>query len=251
MKQPILAMSLLTATLAVSGIAYADEQSDKQAIIKAYRTMDAAIERKNLNQAFSVVAPEFTYVDLDGKVKNLAQIRKEYQQLFPRVRQMKTAREYTKIQIKGQTATVLGIGYQSVLISDPKNPQVSVPANAVLQFQDTWKRTRGGWKTTNSRLLQQNITVREQGIQTSIPPNNQVRQNRDYLQAYNLASDAINRCYDKGDLEACERINRIKNTLTDWCSQGDGGACSTFSNVTQLESFKLIEKTTRDLREAV
>jgi len=250
-KQPILAMSLLTATLAVSGIAYADEQSDKQAIIKAYRTMDAAFERKNLNQALSVYAPEFTSVDVDGKVENLAQIRQKNQQLLPHVRQIKTTREYKKIQIKGQTATVLGIGYLTVVVSDPKNPQVSATGNGVVHFQDTWKRTRGGWKTTNSRLLQENITVREQGIQTSIPPNNQVHQNRDYLQAYNLASDAINRCYDKRDLEACERINRIKNTLTGWCSQGDGYACSTFSNVTQLESSKLIEKRMRNMRELI
>ena len=63
-------------------------------------------------------------------------------------------------------------------------------------------------------------------------------QNRDYLRIYNSASIAINECYDKGDLYACEKISRIKNILTQWCSQGDKTACTTYISLEADEALK-------------
>ncbi|MHC5597882.1 MAG: nuclear transport factor 2 family protein, partial [Nostoc sp.] len=112
--------------------------------------------RKDLNQAFSVYAPEFTQVEVDGKVSKLDQIRQFWQQNLPKIRQINVMRE-NQIQINGQTATVLGTGYQTAIVSNPKNPQVPVPRYAVFQYQDTWKRTNLGWKATNAHLLQSNV----------------------------------------------------------------------------------------------
>ncbi|MHC5773191.1 nuclear transport factor 2 family protein [Nostoc sp.] len=156
MRQPAIAFTtLLATTLAMTNVVYANEQADKQAIIESYRTLDAGIQRKNLNQAVSVYAPEFTQVEMDGKVRNLEQIRKDWQQNVPNIRQIQVMREQ-RIKINGQTATVVGTGYQSAIFSNPNNPQVPIPVSTVFQYQDTWKRTNSGWKATNARILQSN-----------------------------------------------------------------------------------------------
>lgn len=168
MKQPILAFTtMLTVTLAISSVANANEQTDKQALLEAYRTIEVGSQRKDFNQVFSVYAPEYTGVSLDKKVSNLEQTRQNTQRNLQYIRKINMIRhEHKQIQINGQTATVLGIGYLSAIVSNPKNPQVTAPMSGVWQYQDTWKRTPGGWKITNSHTLQQNVAVgRPQGIQ--------------------------------------------------------------------------------------
>ena len=96
MKQLVLAMTLLTYPFAVSGIAYADEQNDKQAIIVANRTIDG-VQVKDINQAFSAYAPELTQVELDGKIRNLAQISQGKQTNNPSKNQVGQNRDYLEI----------------------------------------------------------------------------------------------------------------------------------------------------------
>lgn len=154
MKQLTIAFTtLLTATLAMSSVVSADEQTDKQAIIEAYHAIDTAIQHKDFNQASFFYAPEFTQVEMDGKVRNLEQIRKAEQQFLQNIRQINVMREQ-QIIINGQTATVLGTGYQNTIVSNPNNPQVPVPVSSVFRYQDTWKRTDHGWKATNAHILQ-------------------------------------------------------------------------------------------------
>jgi len=168
MKQPIVAFSaLLTATLAMTNVVYADEQADKQAIIKAYRTMNAAVERKDINQAYANHAPEYTLIGQNGKLMNLEQSRQMTQQNFKTIRQINVHHEIQQIQINGQTATVIGIGYTSAIISNPKNPQVSVPYSSVSQYQDIWKRTPGGWKAISTHVLQENVARGQQPSQVT------------------------------------------------------------------------------------
>ena len=167
MRQPAIAFTaLLATTFAMTSVVYADEQADKQAIIEATRTLDDGIQRKNLNQAFSIYAPEFTQVEIDGKVRNLEQIRKDTQQFFQKIRQVQTIRE-EQITINGQTATVVGTGYQTGIWPNPNNPQVPIPVFTVFQYQDTWKRTNSGWKATNARILQSNNFGGQQSSQVN------------------------------------------------------------------------------------
>jgi ketosteroid isomerase-like protein len=168
MKQPIVAFStLLTATLAMTNVVYADEQADKQAIIKAYRTMNAAIERKDINQVYADCAPEYTSIEQNGKLTNLEQSRQMTQQNFKTIRQINVHDEIQQIQINGQTATVIGIGYTSAIISNPKNPQVPIPFSSVSQYQDIWKRTPGGWKVISTHVLQRNVARGQQPSQVN------------------------------------------------------------------------------------
>ncbi|MHC0062795.1 nuclear transport factor 2 family protein [Nostoc sp. UIC 10890] len=163
MKYPIVAFTtLLTVTLATSSVVYADEQGDKQAIIEAYRALKTAVERKDVNQVYAYYAPEYTLIRQNGKLLNLEQSRQDTQQYFQTIRQINVHDEIKQIQINGQTATVIGIGYSSAIISNPKNPQVPVPVSAVSQYQDIWKRTSSGWKVISTHVLNQNVAVGQQ-----------------------------------------------------------------------------------------
>lgn len=159
MRQPAIAFTtLLATTLAMTNVVYADEQADKQAIMKASRAFDAAIERKDVNQAFADRAPEYTLIDRNGKLTNLEQNRQGWRQSFQTIRQINLNNEIKQIQINGQTATVISIEYRSVIISNPKNPQVPVRYSGVGQYQHIWKRTPGGWKLLNTNVLQYTAT---------------------------------------------------------------------------------------------
>jgi hypothetical protein len=61
----------------------------------------------------------------------------------------------------------------------------------------------------------------------------QARPQRNYRQAFSLAQTAIDRCYQKKDLEECDRLSRIEFTLSTWCNQGDQNACEALDAVMQ------------------
>ncbi len=186
MKRSIIGFTtLLAATLAMTNAVYASEQDDKQAIIESYRTVDAGFQHNNLNQAFSFYAPEFTQVEMDGKVENLEDIRYYWLSNPQNSRHIQIMHEPQLIKINGQTATVVETAYISTFISNPNNPQVPIAVSTVLQSQDTWKLTNSGWKVTNARILQSNTTRTQQSSQVNrkkLTPAQQIEIMRYYLQ---------------------------------------------------------------------
>lgn len=83
--------------------------------------------------------------------------------------------------------------------------------------------------------------------QQKTPPRSPARSEVVYLQAYNTANAPINSCYDNGNLEDCDKVNRIINTLASWCGQGDKNACITAQNVIALEGLAQTAQTARQL----
>jgi hypothetical protein len=66
-------------------------------------------------------------------------------------------------------------------------------------------------------------------IALSLPA--QARPQHNARQAFNLAQTSIYRCYEKKELEECDRLSQIEFTLSTWCSQGDRGACNALDAV--------------------
>lgn len=85
--------------------------------------------------------------------------------------------------------------------------------------------------------------------QKTPPPTRPARSEIVYLQAYNTADAAINSCYENGNLEDCDKVNRILNTLLTWCSQGDKNACTTAKNVVALEGLAQTAQSVRQLNQ--
>jgi ketosteroid isomerase-like protein len=221
MKRSILATTLVAMTVCFSGVASANEATDKQAITNTYQAINAAFERKDINQYFSYLAPEYTYIGVDGKLINLKQQRQQTQEFFRNVRQIKIDYEIKQIDINGPTATVVGVENYSGTMTDPQNPQVTKPFDGGSTYQNIWKRTNYGWKIISTRILLLNNTNTQQ-------QSNQTNNQRDisfYYQANNLANAAIEQCYREKNLEECEKLNKIKYTLNTWCGQGDANAC--------------------------
>jgi hypothetical protein len=74
--------------------------------------------------------------------------------------------------------------------------------------------------------------------------------NHDYLQAQNLAISAINSCYENKNLEECDKLNQIKNTLMNWCQKSNNiksDACVTYNNVISYESVAMAAQTARQI----
>jgi hypothetical protein len=62
----------------------------------------------------------------------------------------------------------------------------------------------------------------------------QARPQHNLRQAFSLAQTAIYKCYQRKDLEECDRLNQIELTLSIWCRQGDQQACSVDNSVRSL-----------------
>ncbi|NMG21039.1 nuclear transport factor 2 family protein [Brasilonema bromeliae] len=209
--------TLLATTFAMTSVVYADEQADKQAIMKAYAAYNAAIERKDVNQIFADYAPEFTIIRPNGKLTNLEQERQQTQNDFKNIRQIKAHDEIKQIQINGQTATVIGIGYTSAIGSNPNNPQVPVPFSNVSQYQDIWKRTPGGWKLISTHVLQSNVN----GQQAS-----QVNENN-LTPAQRQSLAEMKRRYMQGrerEMQGIIEDMRMRNNMMN-CMNGVGYGC--------------------------
>jgi hypothetical protein len=167
-KQPALILTtLLATTLALNTNVYADEQSDKQEIIKAYRAINTAIEQKNINQLFANYAPDFTIIRIDGRLTNLEKERQETQRNFQNIRQINVHDDIKEIKINGQKAKVVGIGYSTLIISDPRNNQVSIPFAMVSKYQDIWKRRKNKWKLISTHILELNTAIVQQASHVS------------------------------------------------------------------------------------
>jgi hypothetical protein len=65
--------------------------------------------------------------------------------------------------------------------------------------------------------------------------------NHDYSQALNLATSATNSCYENKNLEECNKLTQIKNTLRSWCQKSNNiksDACVTYNNVIAYEKVQ-------------
>jgi hypothetical protein len=53
------------------------------------------------------------------------------------------------------------------------------------------------------------------------------------MQAFLLGMSAIHGCYDESRLEDCEKLNRMRSTLSTWCST-DSEACRVWSSLESI-----------------
>lgn len=214
----------------------ASKQADKQAIIQVYQAMNAAIERKDINQLYSHYAPEYSSIGLDGRSTNLQQQSQEIQKFFQILSKIKARSEFKQIQISGQTATVVGVGYISGILTDPKNPQVYKPISLESTSQDIWKRTSSGWKLTNTHTLSLKNTSTKNASTRPRQQANQTGNSRIYEQAHQEAIILIDSCYHDKNVEDCNKLNKIESTLKSLCSQNDSQACDTYTSVMQYDA---------------
>jgi hypothetical protein len=56
-------------------------------------------------------------------------------------------------------------------------------------------------------------------------------QSHDYQSAGNLAISAADQCYIEKDLDECDKLHEIQNTIATWCDQDDPDACKLYTIV--------------------
>lgn len=236
MQKSILATALVAMTVTFNGVANAITvdmtKTYKATFANIYKTLDAALERKDVNQYYSYFAPEYTRVGLDEKIVNLKVERQQVKEFLQKASQIKADSQIKKITGSGQTVTVVGVINLKAIITDPQSPQVTKPYSTESTFQETWKSTNSGWKLLISRTLSLKNT--DTGVA------NQGNNGRNYLQALNLADIAINKCYEEKDLVECDRLRQIQTNLLIWCQQDDQAACAAYNAVQSNESQKAI-----------
>jgi catalase len=56
-------------------------------------------------------------------------------------------------------------------------------------------------------------------------------QSHDYQSAGSLAMSAADQCYIEKDLDECDKLREIQNTISTWCAQDDQNACELYNIV--------------------
>jgi hypothetical protein len=56
-------------------------------------------------------------------------------------------------------------------------------------------------------------------------------QSHDYQSAASLAISAADQCYMEKDLDECDKLREIQNTIATWCDQNDPDACKLYTIV--------------------
>ncbi|MGL4880869.1 MAG: hypothetical protein ACRC8K_07360 [Waterburya sp.] len=56
-------------------------------------------------------------------------------------------------------------------------------------------------------------------------------QSHDYQSAGSLAISAADQCYIEKDLDECDKLHEIQNTIATWCDQDDPDACKLYTIV--------------------
>lgn len=75
----------------------------------------------------------------------------------------------------------------------------------------------------------------------------QLQSRHNNVQAFNLANEAIIQCYRQKDLRECNKLEKIKQTLFNWCNQGDAEACSALNALISIESNEMISNSSENV----
>jgi ketosteroid isomerase-like protein len=208
-------------------LAQASSQDAKQAIVQLYQSMDDALNQRDMQRLGSFMAPEYTVTGLDKTVKNRQQFLQMSVENLQVLQQLKTQTQLKQIKIDGKMATVTGVTTFRGMLTDPNNAQASGGVMGEQSFQDVLQLVGPEWKLVTT-------VTRSEKTQVEPLPNPPTKtSNHDTMQAFSLGMSAIHGCYDESRLEDCEKLNRMRSTLSTWCST-DSEACRVWSSLESI-----------------
>lgn len=196
-------------------------------IVRAYASISAGVEGRNINQIFAYAAPEYIWTQTNGKTRNLPQTIQETSGFLQNTSNIKFRMKISSISYGGQFATVSGTVYHSGF-----DRQANSSYSLERKFQDTWQRTNNGWTWISQRDLSQNIAVatpKQRGGSTR-----QAQSSHNTMRAFALATEAVHRCYGEKILGECEKLSQIQSTVIDWCVKNDQEACDTVYQIQRM-----------------
>jgi uncharacterized protein (TIGR02246 family) len=142
----------------------ADATADaKKAIQAAYNKMNAALERKDVNGAFSVLTPDAEQITLQGQRLSAAQMRQQMTQGLAQARSIRSRTTVQKVTLKGNQALAVVRSQVSFVVTDPQSGRdAKIAADEV--SDDTWIKTAQGWRAKRSKTTRQKQTVNGQPV---------------------------------------------------------------------------------------
>jgi enterochelin esterase family protein len=149
---------LLSALLLSLPPAQADEGGAKAELQAAYDQLYSAVMRKEFRSALGLLAPDYSLAKLDGTPLKRAQLEGSWKGLTEKFKSAGTARvEIEKLSTDGKTAraNVHIILFYSV--SGPTDKSETQERFSDDRLQDTWLKTRSGWRLQRSEEMRANI----------------------------------------------------------------------------------------------
>jgi hypothetical protein len=196
--------------------------------VRAYASISAGVEGRNINQIFAYAAPEYIWTETNGRTRNLQQTIQTTSGFLQSTSNIKFRMKISSISYGGQFATVSGTVYHSGFDRQANNSY-----SLERKFQDTWQRTNNGWTWISQRDLSQNIAWAKPR-QRRGSTGQSLAQTNNSLRTFNLAREAVDNCYREKKLAECRKLDELRSTLVDLCVQGDREACVSLEDIRKM-----------------
>ena len=135
----------------------ADAVADAQKAIQAATDReDAAVQKKDLQHAFSACTSDFRASDGKGNSSDIAQLKEQLAVVFGSAEKIKVKNTIQKLALKGDQATVTVAGRTDLTFPSPKGkPSLGV---VTTQVEETWVKSGTAWLRKSAKLLTQKLT---------------------------------------------------------------------------------------------
>ena len=154
----LLPLGLACACFAPMSRAHADTAAQARKIIQAaYDKENGAVAKKDINGAFSTVAPDFMAGDTQGHQASLRDLKPQMQTVFQSSSTIKATTVITKFNFKGNQATVT---VKNRTLMNLKAPKGGKPAKATVdsEEEDLWVKNGTRWERRIATVLSQTMT---------------------------------------------------------------------------------------------
>ncbi len=184
-----LCLGVLISILAMSGFAFAQDESVRKEIESLYAKRDEAFKAKDASFIKSLLADDYTDKDKDGKITNRADFIKTIENSFAD-KDVKEISNSTKIKTvkQGKDGNEMLVDTSQTIkftfMIDGQTSQLQLNG----KFRDTWMRTDSGWKLKFSEMLDLDMTTnavesvykfKEAGVKFVVPAGWKVEKNKD------------------------------------------------------------------------
>lgn len=162
-KKTLLAALFAALAVTMPFAARADKTTDaKQAIQALYNKEIAAVKKKDVKAMFASNSSDYVYYNKKGEKVDTKALQSFVTQSMPLTSNIKARMKIVKFSLKGDQAVAVTEGHLEMTITPPPNtPQAGQPMKIVSddQTEDTWKKVKGKWMRTQSRILKEKQTV--------------------------------------------------------------------------------------------
>lgn len=130
----------------------------RRTIISNYKTMNTAVEHKNINKFLTLLTVDYTRTNVEGATQNREYQRKYLMNIFSLSTKIKQESAVKFVAISSKSLIVERVIHSAITLVSPQTGQLaSLVGNALVQ--DVWVKSGMVWKIKQTKTLKSEMLV--------------------------------------------------------------------------------------------